>query len=65
MYRNLLKQRYRLVFGYIGNLFVFFPLVMMLPVLYCIWYPSVFVDSLPFLEAAVICFALAYCSSSS
>ncbi|MDD5743752.1 MAG: TrkH family potassium uptake protein [Mesotoga sp.] len=57
MYRNLLKQRYRLVFGYIGNLFVFFPLVLLLPMLYCIWDPSVFMESLPFLEAAVISFS--------
>lgn len=58
MYRNLLKQRYRLVFGYIGNLFVFFPLVLLLPLLYCVWNPTTLMESLAFVQAAAMSFVV-------
>ncbi|PIJ63393.1 potassium transporter [Mesotoga sp. HF07.pep.5.2.highcov] len=58
MFLNLLKQRYRLVFGYLGNLFVFFPIVLLIPLLYCIWYPEDFLQSLAFVEAASISFVI-------
>ncbi len=58
MFQNLLKQRYRLVFGYLGNLFVFFPIVLLIPLLYCIGNPDVFVQSLAFVTTAVLSFAM-------
>ncbi|MDI9368365.1 MAG: TrkH family potassium uptake protein [Thermotogota bacterium] len=58
MFQNLLKQRYRLVFGYLGNLFVFFPIVLLIPLLYCIGNPGVFVESLAFITTAVLSFAM-------
>mgnify|MGYP000883480479 FL=1 len=56
MHINLLKHRYRLVFGYIGNLFVFFPIILLLPLIYCFWNPELFLESLSFIVAAVISF---------
>ncbi|WP_258001681.1 hypothetical protein [Mesotoga sp. Brook.08.YT.4.2.5.1] len=58
MFQNILKQRYRLVFGYLGNLFIFFPILLLIPLSYCIWNPSTFAESLSFIVTAFLSFVM-------
>jgi len=60
MYIHSLKKRYQIVFGYIGNLFIYFPLILMIPVLFCFWYPEEWGDSLFFLASALVSLAFGF-----
>ncbi|MEA2067281.1 MAG: potassium transporter TrkG [Thermotogota bacterium] len=55
MYLLTMKERYKVIFGYIGRLFTYFPIVISLPLLFFFWYPeSQLSDMLPFIYTAII-----------
>ncbi len=56
MYIQVLKKRYKIVFSYIGTLFIFFSVVIMIPCIFCILYPEEFNSSLSFLYTAILSF---------
>ena len=56
MYIQVLKKRYKIVFSYIGTLFMFFSVVIMIPCIFCFLYPGEFNSSLSFLYTAILSF---------
>ncbi|MGC9383360.1 MAG: TrkH family potassium uptake protein [Kosmotogaceae bacterium] len=55
MYLLTMKERYKVILGYIGRLFTYFPIVLSLPLLFFFWYPeNQFSDMLPFIYTAII-----------
>ncbi|MFO7882460.1 MAG: TrkH family potassium uptake protein [Kosmotogaceae bacterium] len=63
MYLITMKERYRIILGYIGQLFTYFPIIIMLPVMLFFWYSeNQFSEMLPFIYTAliVLVFGLAF-----
>ncbi len=60
-----LRERYRVIFGYVGNLFVFFPLLLMIPVFFTLVFSEEISHTLPFLISAALAFAFGFMLKTS
>lgn len=56
MYPKALKKRYKVIFGYIGELFVYFSVALLTPLIIGIWYPEELSNAEPFVYAALVSF---------
>ncbi len=57
MVPNPLRERYRIVFGYVGNLFIFFPLLLLIPAVFALVFPHEVSYAIPFLLSGAIVLA--------
>ncbi|MDK2950416.1 MAG: trk/ktr system potassium uptake protein [Kosmotogales bacterium] len=60
MYIQVLKKRYKIVFSYIGTLFMFFSIVLLIPCVFCVMYPGDLNSSLSFIYTAILSFLFGF-----
>ncbi len=59
-YKSYLRSQYRMILGSLGWMFMSFALILLLPVLFCLFYPEEFPNAIYFVESAAISFILGY-----
>ena len=59
-YKSYLKVQYKTILGSLGWMFMSFALILLLPLIFCIFYPEEFTNALYFVESAAISFLLGY-----
>ena len=59
-YRSYLRIQYRTILGSLGWMFMSFALILLLPLIFCIFYPHEFENAIYFVEAAALSFLLGY-----
>jgi trk system potassium uptake protein TrkH len=59
-YKSYLKVQYKTILGSLGWMFMGFALILLLPVIFCIFYPEEFSNAIYFVEAAAVSFLLGY-----
>ena len=59
-YKSYLKVQYKTILGSLGWMFMSFALILLFPLIFCLFYPEEFSNAIYFVESAAISFLLGY-----